>query len=122
MSEMTSGLVEIMQPKFSARGDTHYDPCVIGLHLCGDASGQPYTAANVPARTHEQARAMFEAARSVAECSKDEADFLCDLNLGSVRGGVEHVDDFWTNRQLWPQLVALARAPLPAPPAKDTIV
>lgn len=106
----------LADPRFSARGDSNYDPCVVGLHICGCAMApstdfeQPYTAFNIEASSHAVARAMFEAGRAEAECAKDEHDFVCDLNLGSAESGVEHVDDFYTNRQLFPRLVAAARA------------
>jgi hypothetical protein len=80
------------------------------LHLCGSATdnefgAQAYTAMNVPARTKDEARAMFVAAKQVAECDKEAADFCCDLNLGWSRNALDHADDFWTNRQLVPQLL-----------------
>lgn len=104
-------LEALREPRFDARGNSYYAPCEIGLHLCGfgQAPGcdveQPFTAANLPAPNHATAQAMFDAARREAECPKDEADFLCDLNLGSPDTGTECVDNFYTNRQLWPRLV-----------------
>lgn len=100
----------LAQPVIDGDGNSNYNPCAIGLHLCGhidDSKGaQPYTAANIPARTHDQAKAMFDAAKAIGECSEEAADFCCDLNLGEARNGPEHVDDFWTNRQLWPAILA----------------
>ena len=106
----------LIEPTFSARGDSNYDPCDIGLHLCGicqhpegfgDANGeQPYTALNLPARSEDEARAMWAAAKAEASLpSREGEDFLCDLNL--IDG---HLDDFSTNRQLLPRLVAAALA------------
>jgi hypothetical protein len=109
--------VALIQPRFDHRGNSNYRPCEVGLHLCGSALGpgdrdeQPYTALNLPARDHAEARRMFDAARTAAECTKDEADFICDLNLGSRQVGVEHVDDFFTNRQLVDRLVAATLPP-----------
>lgn len=97
---------------FDANGNSHYFPCCTGLHLCGSTidDEQPYTAANFPARDYAGAREMFAAAKAAAECCGDEADFCCDLMIGG-----DHVDDFWTNRQLWPALAAaVARLTPPA--------
>lgn len=106
----------LAEPSFDADGNSSYDPCCIGLHICGAAAQegsnyeQPYTALNLPARSHAMAKAMFAAARAEAECSKDEHDFVCDLNLGIAGRCVDHVDDFYTNRQLIPRLIAAASA------------
>lgn len=113
-SDAVGGLEELAGARFNWRGDSNYDPCVVGLHLCGQCQApgddfeQPFTVANIPARDHDQAKAMFEAARAVAECSEPESDFICDLCLGNPLSGTETVDDFYTNRQLWPLLHAAA--------------
>jgi hypothetical protein len=101
------GEIAINEPTFDARGDSNYQPCAIGLHICGSAGNpeQPYTAANLPATSQAKARKMFAAAMREAACEQDEADFVCDLNLGAYECQVE---DFWTNRQLLPRLFAAA--------------
>ena len=102
-------LLELAEPRFDKRGDSNYDPCTIGLHLCGIATApgddyeQPYTALNIPAANEDEARAMFDAAKAEAECGKDEADFCCDLMVGE-----DCLADFWTNRQLVERLTAAA--------------
>lgn len=84
-----------------AAGNSYYQPCRTGLHLCGQTPDgeQPYTAANIPATSFWQANEMFKAARRVGECEEGEADFCCDLMLS---GDCDR--DFWTNRQLWPAI------------------
>lgn len=102
----------LAEPSFDAAGNSHYAPCMIGLHLCGTARApgddleQPYTALNLPAPDHATAKAMFEAAKAEACCDEESADYVCDLNLGNQSSGCEHVDDFYTNRQLLPRLIA----------------
>lgn len=109
-----SELLELQQPRFDARGNSNYTPVLPGLHLCGicehpggygDANGeQPYTALNIPARSDDEARRMWEAAKAEAALATREGeDFLCDLNLSDG-----HVDDFSTNRQMLPRLIAAA--------------
>lgn len=104
----------LIEPSFNTRGDSNYHPCACGLHLCGIAINprdeqeheQPYTALNIPARDDDEARRMFEAAKAEAALPDREGeDFICDLNLSDG-----YVDDFGTNRQLLPRLVAAARA------------
>lgn len=108
--------VQLIEPSFDRRGNSNYHPVFPGLHLCGicegpsgsgDALGeQPYTALNLPARSDDEARAMWEAARAEAALETREGEnFLCDLNLSD---GTH--DDFSTNRQLLPRLVAVALA------------
>ncbi len=106
-------LLALAEPRFDRRGDSNYDPVAIGLHLCGICSGpdggdingeQPYTALNIAASSDAEARAMWEAARLEASVdSRDNEDFLCDLNLSDG-----HCDDFSTNRQMIPRLIAAA--------------
>jgi hypothetical protein len=81
---------------------SNYDPPATGVHLCGvtDDDQQPTTVATYCAPA-DKARDLWRAARAVAECSKDEADFVVDL---FVDDQVE--DDFWSNRQLWPRAIA----------------
>ncbi len=104
----------LIEPHFDKRGNSNYDPVMPGLHICGicqgpdghsDAYGeQPYTALNIPARSDEEARRMWEAAKAEAALdSREGEDFLCDLNLSDG-----YVDDFSTNRQLLPRLYAAA--------------
>lgn len=104
----------LIQPSFDRRGNSNYAPCEIGLHLCGicehpdgigDAFGcQPYTALNLPARSDAEAQRMWDAAKAEAELpDRSGEDFLCDLNLSCGT-----VNDFSTNRQLLPRLIAAA--------------
>lgn len=83
-------------------GSSNYDPPINGVHLCGqtDDGEQPTTVASYPIRPAE-AKALFELARSVAECSKGEHDFCVDLVLDRDIG-----EDFYSNRQLWPRAIA----------------
>lgn len=108
---MTETQLALIDPHFDERGNSNYSPCWHGLHLCGAAAWpldpsdtQPYTALNIPAASSQGALAMFAAAKAVAECAEHEADYCCDLNIGG-----DHIDDFWTNRQLLPALIAAAR-------------
>lgn len=95
--------IDLAQPSIDQRGNSNYAPCRTGLHLCGATPDgeQPYTAANFPADGRSDAMLMFDAAKAIAECGKEEADFCCDLMING-----DHVDDFWTNRQLFPALRA----------------
>ena len=106
----------LSEPRFDARGNSNYEPVFPGLHLCGicvgpagngDAFGeQPYTALNLPARDDAEARDMWDAAKLEASIVRGEGDdFVCDLNLSDG----SH-DDYSTNRQLIPRLIAVARA------------
>lgn len=86
-------------------GNSNYDPLEgCGVHLCGqtDDGQQPTTVANYPMRDINEARVLWQLARTVAECaSRDEEDFLVDLVLPE---GI--ADDFSSNRQLWPRAIA----------------
>ena len=101
-----------IEPMFSREGEINYHPCAIGLHIYyipknPDGKGtQPFTALNLPARSDDEARAMWAAAKAEASLhTREGEDFLCDLNL--IDGTV---DDFSTNLQLLPRLVAAALA------------
>ncbi|MDH4746645.1 hypothetical protein OMP43_21700 [Sphingomonas sp. CBMAI 2297] len=109
-------MIDLIEPRFDAHGNSNYHPEKPGLHLCGicehpdgigDALGeQPYTAMNLRAHSDAEALHMWHAARAEAELPNREGeDFLCDLN---TREG--HVDDFSTNRQMLPRLIAAALA------------
>ena len=91
--------ITLEQPTLDQRGDTRYEPCEYGLHLCGfyddGEGGQPYTALNIIADDADQARAMFEAAKAEAGDTEADPDFVCDLMLGG-----DAVEDFSTNRQM----------------------
>lgn len=84
---------------------SNYDPLEgYGVHLCGqsDDGQQPTTVANYPMADEAEARELFELARSVAEVhDRDEEDFIVDLITAD---GL--VDDFSSNRQLWPRAIA----------------
>ena len=93
-------------------GNSQYDPCDLGIHLCGqtDDGEQPTTVANYPMASEDEARQLWELARGVAEVTdRDEEDFIVDLNL---RDGC--VDDFSSNRQLWPRAIEAWNAILKA--------
>ena len=90
-------------PRFEADGvSSFYDPCDTGLHFCGQTclskNSQPYTALNIEAVTDIAARKLYEAAKAVAECEDDEADYIIDLQLSG-----DCNEDFSTNRQLLPK-------------------
>lgn len=78
-----------------------YDPPTNGIHLCGCDMNDAAASAAIYAMPAKRARDLFSLAQSVAECGKDEGDFVVDL---CIAGDME--DDFWTNRQLWPLAVA----------------
>jgi hypothetical protein len=80
---------------------SNYDPPANGIHLCGqtDDGKQPTTVA-VYIMPAGQAWDYWTLAKEVAECGKDEADFIVDLCMDdSIEG------DFWSNRQLWPRAI-----------------
>jgi hypothetical protein len=80
---------------------SNYDPPANGVHLCGvtDDEGQPTTMAVYRMAASEACEA-FEAAKAVAECDKDAADFVVDL---CIADSIEN--DFWSNRQVWPRAI-----------------
>ena len=86
-------------------GNSNYDPLDgFGVHLCGqtDDGKQPTTVANYQMRNEQEARKLWALAREVAECpTRDEEDFIVDLILPEGT-----VDDFSSNRQLWPRAIA----------------
>jgi hypothetical protein len=81
---------------------SNYDPPRNGIHLCGqtDDGEQPTTVARYPMGWREAAR-LFDIAREVASCESGSESFIVDL---CINGDV--VDDFSTNRQLWPRAIA----------------
>lgn len=83
-------------------GNSNYNPCSCGVHLCGqtDDGKQPTTMQNYPAATEDEARQMWLVARVFAECEEDEADFIVDLMIDD-----EVQFDFWSNRQIWPRAI-----------------
>lgn len=86
-----------------ADGNSNYMPCDNGVHLCGqtDDGEQPVTLQNYP--FPHNARHMWQAAKDVAECPYGEPhDFVVDLMIGG-----DLVDDFCSNRQLWPRALAV---------------
>lgn len=80
---------------------SNYDTPVDGIHLCGqtDDGVQPTTVA-VYHMPRAETRAYWHLAKEVAECPKDEADFVVDL---CIDDSIE--DDFWSNRQIWPRAI-----------------
>jgi hypothetical protein len=91
------------------KAERKYHPCNVGVHLCGqieDADGErPLTLGNFACRSHDHARAFWEAAK--AEFATEDGDVCVDLNLGG-RWGCNHTDDFMMWRQMIPRLAALA--------------
>lgn len=85
-------------------GNSNYDPLEgYGVHLCGqtDDGQQPTTVANYRMRDEAEARRLWMLAKDVAECAtRDEEDFIVDLVTAD---GI--VDDFSSNRQLWPRAI-----------------
>lgn len=80
---------------------SNYEPPDNGIHLCGvtDDGLQPTTVAVYRASAN-RALIMFELAKAVAECSREEADFIVDL---CRHGSIDL--DFHTNRQIWPRAI-----------------
>jgi hypothetical protein len=82
------------------REHAYYDPPENGIHLCGSDIHDAAATAAVYPMSAKVARDLFAVAKEAAECGKEEADFVVDL---FVNGDV--VEDFWTNRQLWPRAI-----------------
>jgi hypothetical protein len=86
---------------------SNYRTPVDGIHLCGQHSNgeEPCTTAVYPMRPDE-ARRLFEVAKTVAEVERDGGDFVVDLCIGG-----DITDDFYSNRQLWPRAIEAWNAP-----------
>lgn len=82
-----------------------YNPCDIGLHVCGEYLDAADTVANFPCQTASDARRLFEIARSELAVDGDDWDVIVDLNVGADE---HHIDDFGMRRQMLPRLAALA--------------
>lgn len=89
-------------------GNSNYDPPENGIHLCGqtDDGEQPTTVAAYPMAGQI---AAFLMAKEVAECGKNEHDFVVDL---MINGSIE--EDFYSNRQLWPRAIEAWNAATPS--------
>lgn len=85
-----------------------YQPCDTGVHVCGfHPDGNNFlTIANFKARSAEQAREIFETAKADLAGTKEDGDFVIDLQIdGSVEG------DFYMSRQMLDRLASIhARA------------
>jgi hypothetical protein len=93
--------VEVTHWRGKPHEHAYYDPPENGIHLCAQGAFEASaTAARYPMGA-KRARDLFVIAKAVAECGPDEGDFVADL---CVSGDI--IDDFWTNRQIWPQAIA----------------
>lgn len=98
---------DLAPPLWEPNGeDSYYNPCRTGLHFCGeaiddDAGSQPYTALNIIYNNPVHARLAFERAKEAATCEQEAESFIVDLQVND-----ECEDDFYTNRQLFPALIA----------------
>lgn len=82
-----------------------YNPCSVGLHICGELGDAAHTVANFPCRTASDARALFDRAKAEFAVSSDDWDVIVDLNIGQ---DALHVDDFGMRRQMMSRLAAMA--------------
>jgi len=96
--------MDVFVPAYATRtmttnGEEHayYNPPINGIHLCGQGIDDSAATAAAYPMSADRAQQLFATARDVAECAEDEGDFIADLFIGG-----DIVDDFWTNRQLWP--------------------
>lgn len=94
---------------------TIYDPCPVGLHVCGaDDDDAAATVLNVPCSTKEEARALFEWAKVECAVQGDETtDLVVDLNLHPDDGPDE---DFCMTRQMLGRFASLCGVTAPAHP------
>lgn len=86
--------------------DYCYQPCRTGLHVCGvHPDGEnAMTVLNLPTRTADEARGLFERARiEVGEARGQKADYVVDLMINR-----DCDEDFGMNRQMLERLKALA--------------
>lgn len=97
------------------RGKTYeasnYDTPENGIHLCGQHVNEtePTTVAAYRLSSDLAVR-LFDVARDIACVEKDAGDFVVDLCLDG-----DIVDDFYSNRQLWPLAIAAWNAALGLP-------
>jgi hypothetical protein len=82
-------------------------PSFPGVHICGadHEENRFFTILDLPTRTDEQARALWEEVRAEYTIEGDDFDLVVDLN--SERG---HEDEFQSTRQMLPRLYASLRA------------
>lgn len=85
--------------------EAYYNPCSVGLHVCGSQDIDGYdaaaTVANFPVRSPDEARRVFAIAKAELAESGDDFDMVVDLNVG--RDDL-HVDDFPMRRQMLERL------------------
>lgn len=89
-----------------------YHPCDCGVHVCGsdDTCNAAVTIANIPARSPDVARTVWEACRVEAGLPDDEeCDLVVDLNID--RDNL-HVADFGIRRQMLDRCLAAGRTAL----------
>lgn len=84
-----------------------YQPCDTGIHVCGfHPDGNNFlTIANFKASSAAEARAWFEKAKADLSGTREDGDFVIDLQVDSC---VE--DDFYMSRQMLDRLAAITRA------------
>lgn len=87
----------------TAEGDAIYNPCDVGLHVCGDDNGEAVTLANFPCRSADHALRIFEMARTEFAVDGDEWDVVVDLNISRDE---KQVADFGMHRQMLNKLAA----------------
>jgi hypothetical protein len=96
---MTYPRVQVFQPcLLPDTGDTHYDPCTHGLHVCGQFENHFYTVCNIPL-PKKHARAVFEAMKNTLG-ELEDADFTVDLQMDG-----DHLEDFQMHRQMLNRLI-----------------
>lgn len=87
--------------------DYCYQPCRIGLHVCGQHpdGDNCLTVLNLPTRNKSEAVDLFERAKAdLAEPDKSESDFIVDL---VIDGDIDR--DFRMNRQMLDRLKSIAQ-------------
>lgn len=95
---------------------TIYDPCRLGLHVCGpDDEDAAATVLNVPCRADAEARELFERAKAECQVGPDEPeDLVVDLNTDYWNRDVE--DDFCMSRQMLARFARLCGVEEPIHP------
>lgn len=92
-----------------------YDPCDVGVHVCGrrvcdkhthGPDEVPTTEFNVPCASDSQARQLFDSLK--AEFEDEDGDLLVDL----MQGDCSIEDDFYIRRQMLDRLKTAVLAKL----------
>lgn len=96
---------------------TIYDPCRIGLHVCGpDDEDAAATVLNAPCRTFAEARELFERVKAECQVGADEPhDLVVDL-INDNGGNNDVVEDFCMSRQMLARFARLCGVNEPAHP------